>query len=226
MEPLLVGGSRFCGIPRFRVQEDEVRRRRFSGVQALQGRDEDRGNFGGAHRNDLKGRLGHVFEVQHVGVRTLRPGSRLDAVPPAVVRSGELDYERTLRVEPAQSRGAHDGLRAGHVERTFLFLRKSFQLGQNFFGHDGVDRSQNVRTQIFRLLPGPLDESFVGVVAAHVDAVAAGDVDLFRAVDVRELGSRRGLDDRRDSKLLPRHFLKLKGHAIRIGESQVAQPAL
>ena len=100
-----------------------------------------------------------------------------------MVGAAEAHQVRAARVVARQPHGLHDGLGAGHVERHLVQARDRAQ-PRDVVGDDRVVGPEH-RAEVARPAPLPcVDALLVEVVAEHVDAVGAGQVEKPVAVEV------------------------------------------
>jgi hypothetical protein len=92
-----------------------------------------------------------------------------------VVRAAKGHDERLARVEASAAHGGHHGLGTTHVERDLVEARDLLD-HLDVLERDLVERAQ-VEALVLRRRPASGDELLVLLVAAHIDAVRAGDVE-------------------------------------------------
>jgi len=122
-----------------------------------------------------------------------------------------------------EAHGLHHGLGARHVERHLI------QAGDLAQARDVGRHTWMVGTEHHAQPGGALQAighaGLVEIVAKHIDAVGAGEIDQAIAVEVFQLQAIRGRGKGRHGEALPQVGAELERHAVGAGELQVRKLA-
>eukprot|EP00958_Prasinococcus_capsulatus_P000189 scaffold13_cov377-Prasinococcus_capsulatus_cf.AAC.26 len=217
LKPFLVGHLHLLGCGRLadigRRHGHIVGRGRI-GVEHLQRVHDHASNFAASSRDALQGGLIHVLQHQAVPHDSLVPGARLNTIPPPV---------GPLRVEAGEAHSAHHGFCAGHIEGDFVQAGNLLE-NADVVHHQRMHRAKD-RSDILHALQASSEELLVHVVATHVEAIRAANVERPVAIQIHECGALRAQHHAGNAEVLPHVLLEGERHAVCVCEAQVRKRA-